>query len=51
MAEMGHTTSAMALSFYAKVMRRGEDEKAELAALVEGGGGSPTGEPALSPIA
>jgi hypothetical protein len=51
MPELGHTDPALALSLYAKVMRRGEDEKAALAALVEGGGGSSTGEHALSPTA
>jgi integrase len=41
MAEMGHTTPALALNrnLYAQVMRRGEDEKAALAAPVEGSNG------------
>jgi integrase len=39
MAEMGHTTPGLALNLYAKVMRRGEDENAALAALVEGSNG------------
>jgi integrase len=51
MAEMGHTDPALALSLYAKVMRRGEDEKAALAALVEGGGSEPQVHPAVSPTA
>jgi integrase len=42
MAEMGHTTPALALSLYAKLMRRGEDERAALAALVDGSGFTPT---------
>jgi integrase len=37
MDEMGHTDPALALRVYRQSMRRGEDEKAALAALVEGG--------------
>jgi integrase len=51
MAEMGHTTPGLALRIYAQTMRHGEDERAKLAALVEGGGSSPTSESALSPSA
>jgi integrase len=36
MAEMGHTTPGLALRIYAQVMRHGEDERAALAALVDG---------------
>jgi len=36
MQEMGHTNPALALSVYAKEMRRGDDENAQLHALVEG---------------
>jgi integrase len=36
MAEMGHTSPAMALAMYARVMRRGEGETAQLRALVDG---------------
>jgi integrase len=38
MDEMGHTDPALALRVYRQAMRRGEDEKAQLRALVEGGG-------------
>ena len=37
MDEMGHTDPALALRVYRQAMRRGEDEKAQLRALVEGG--------------
>jgi integrase len=37
MAEMGHTSPALALRIYAKAMRLSEDEKARLKALVEAG--------------
>ena len=37
MDEMGHTDPALALRVYRQSMRRGEDEKAALRALVEGG--------------
>jgi len=37
MDEMGHTDPALALRVYRQTMRRGEDEKAQLQALVEGG--------------
>ena len=37
MDEMGHTDPALALRVYRQSMRRGEDEKAQLRALVEGG--------------
>lgn len=36
MDEMGHTDPALALKVYRQSMRRGEDEKAQLQALVEG---------------
>ena len=36
MAEMGHTHPALALHVYAQAMRRGEDERTALRALVEG---------------
>jgi integrase len=36
MDEMGHTDPELVLRVYRKVMRRGEDEKAQLRALVEG---------------
>jgi integrase len=39
MAEMGHTSPTLALRVYAQAMRRGEDEQAQLVALVEGGFG------------
>jgi integrase len=38
MDEMGHTDPALALRVYRQAMRRGEDEKAALRALVEGSG-------------
>ena len=34
---MGHTDPALALRVYRQAMRRGDDEKAALRALVEGG--------------
>jgi integrase len=37
MDEMGHTDPALALRVYRQSMRRGEDEKAAMRALVEGG--------------
>jgi hypothetical protein len=37
MQEMGHTYPALAFRVYRKSMRRGEDEKAQMRALVEGG--------------
>ncbi len=37
MDEMGHTDPALALRVYRQSMRRGEDEKAQMQALVEGG--------------
>ena len=37
MQEMGHTDPGLALKVYAQSMRRGEGEKAQLQALVEGG--------------
>ena len=37
MDEMGHTDPELALRVYRQAMRRGEDEKAQLRALVEGG--------------
>ena len=36
MDEMGHTDPALALRLYRQTMRRGDDEKAQLRALVEG---------------
>jgi integrase len=36
MDEMGHTDPALALRVYRQTMRRGDDEKAQLRALVEG---------------
>jgi integrase len=36
MDEMGHTNPALALRVYRQAMRRGDDEKAQLRALVEG---------------
>jgi hypothetical protein len=35
MDEMGHTNPALALMVYRQAMRRGEDEKAQLRALVD----------------
>ncbi len=37
MDEMGHADQGLALRVYAQAMRRGEDETAQLRALVEGG--------------
>jgi integrase len=37
MDEMGHTDPGLALRVYRQAMRRGEDEKAQLRALAEGG--------------
>ena len=37
MDEMGHTDPELALRVYRQAMRRGEKEKAQLRALVEGG--------------
>ncbi len=36
MDEMGHTDPALALRVYRQSMRRGEDEKQQLRALIEG---------------
>jgi integrase len=36
MDEMGHTNPGLALRVYRQSMRRGEDEKAQLRALIEG---------------
>jgi integrase len=44
MDEMGHTDPALALRVYRQSMRRGEDEKAQLRALVEGADWANTGE-------
>jgi len=41
MQEMGHTHPALALRVYAQAMRRSEDERAQLAALMEGTVGDP----------
>jgi integrase len=53
MVEMGHTNPALALRVYAQAMRRGEDEKGQLCALVEGGqlafGGNRASEQATEP--
>jgi integrase len=38
MQELGHTDPGLALRVYAQAMRRSDDERARLAALVEGGG-------------
>jgi integrase len=48
MDEMGHTDPALALRVYRQAMRRGEDEKAQLRALVEGAEWANTGERADS---
>jgi integrase len=40
MDEMGHTDPALALRVYRQAMRRGEDEKAQMRALVEGDEGA-----------
>jgi integrase len=50
MAEMGHTDSALALNFYARVMRRGEDEQTALRALVEATNTIAVSGPANGPI-
>jgi integrase len=47
MAEMGHTDPALALRVYAQVMRLGEDERAALAALVDG---DPATQPSESSV-
>ncbi len=44
MDEMGHTDPALALRVYRQSMRRGEDEKARMQALVEGGAWANMGE-------
>ena len=44
MDEMGHTDPALALRVYRQAMRRSEDEKAALRALVEGGEAEPAPE-------
>lgn len=49
MQEMGHADPALALKVYAQAMRRGEDETAQLRALVEGGE-APTMEPARDTV-
>jgi integrase len=49
MAEMGHTTPALALSIYAHAMRRGEDERERLRALVNGVDWAANGQLALIP--
>lgn len=48
MDEMGHTDPALALRVYRQAMRRGEDEKAQLRALVEGSAGQEAVFDALS---
>lgn len=52
MAEMGHSSPALALAIYAQAMRRDRDEKTRLRALVEGAQlaviGIPAGETAQS---
>jgi hypothetical protein len=37
MDEMGHTDPALALRVYHQAMRRGDDEKRQLRALIQGG--------------
>jgi hypothetical protein len=44
MDEMGHTDPALALRVYRQAMRRGEDEKAALRALIEGADWANMGE-------
>jgi integrase len=44
MDEMGHTDPGLALRVYRQSMRRGEDEKAALRALTEGGHWANMGE-------
>ncbi len=44
MDEMGHTDPGLALRVYRQAMRRGEDEKAALRALIEGGRWANMGE-------
>lgn len=44
MDEMGHTDPALALRVYRQSMRCGEDEKAQMRALVEGGVWADMGE-------
>ena len=44
MDEMGHTDPGLALRVYRQSMRRGEDEKAALRALIEGGHWANMGE-------
>ncbi|MGI8864980.1 MAG: tyrosine-type recombinase/integrase [Solirubrobacteraceae bacterium] len=47
MDEMGHTDPALALRVYRQTMRRGEDEKARLRALVDGSELAVIGSPAF----
>jgi integrase len=48
MDEMGHTDPALALRIYRQAMRRGEDEKARLRALVDGGLHDAPSDPSLA---
>jgi integrase len=48
MAEMGHTSPALALGIYAQVMRRGPEERERLRALVEGRDWGTSGDNALA---
>jgi integrase len=47
MAEMGHTSAALALKAYTKSIARGDGDQAQLAALVEGADWANTGEQPL----
>lgn len=51
MDEMGHTDPALALRVYRQSMRRGEDEKAQLCALIDGAADAPEYAPALQSVA
>ena len=48
MEQVGHTDPKLALAIYAKAMRRGDDEKARLRALVEGSDWGQMGTNAVS---
>jgi hypothetical protein len=50
MAEMGHTSSALALRVYAEAMRLGDGEKAALRALVEGPSPTADASIAMTPV-
>jgi hypothetical protein len=47
MDEMGHADPGLALRVYRQSMRRGEDEKAQLRGLIEGGEVEDVGETAV----